>query len=32
LIVRALPPGDGAAEIVYAIPLMTDAAAPAAAK
>jgi hypothetical protein len=27
LIVRAQPPGDGAAEIVYAIPLMADAAA-----
>jgi len=26
LIVRVLPPGDGAAEIVYAIPLMADAA------
>jgi hypothetical protein len=30
LIVRALPSDDGAAEIVYAIPLMTDAAPPAA--
>jgi len=30
LIVHAQPPGDGAAEILYAIPLMTEAAAPAA--
>lgn len=32
LIVHAQPPGDGAAEIVYAIPLLTDAAAQPAAK
>jgi hypothetical protein len=29
LIVHVQPPGDGAAEVVYAIPLMADAAAPA---
>lgn len=32
LIVHAQPPGEGAGEIVYAIPLMTDAAAQPAAK
>lgn len=32
LIVHAQPPGEGTAEIVYAIPLMTDAAAQPAAK